>query len=228
MIRDQWLIYYLHDKELKAFLKAYARGKLIDIGCGGKPYQDLYSPYVSYCFGVDHKDSLHGLSRVDVAATAYVLPLRNCSVDTALSTAVLEHLEEPAKALAEIFRILKPGGILIISAPLFWRLHEVPRDFYRYTEYGLRYLLTKTGFQIVQLKPLSGFWVMLGAQLVSYLRKCAGHFSRPIVLFVRLLEQCIQIVSFILNSIHKDETFTLTYMVVARKALGKKGCTGGT
>ena len=218
MIRHNWLVYYLHDKALKACLKAHAHGKLIDIGCGTKPYKGLYTPYVSYSFGVDHLEGSHGLTKVDIAATAYAVPVKDRSFDTILLTAVLEHLEEPAKALVEICRILKPGGTLILSVPLFWHLHEEPRDFYRYTKHGLRYLLKKADLQILELKPLSGFWVTFGIELAYYLRKTTSHFGRPLIWLGIILGHCMQILSLIIDSIHKDEPFTWAYLVVAGKA----------
>jgi len=218
MIRHNWLVQYLHDKALKAFVKEHAHGKLIDIGCGTKPYEELYTPYVTYSLGVDHTESIHGLSRIDVAATAYAIPVKEASFDTVLLTAVLEHLEEPETALTEMFRILKPGGTLILSVPLFWHLHEEPRDFYRYTKYGLSYLLTKAGFKTLQLKSLSGFWVTFGAEFVSYLSKTMSHFGGPFIWLGIVLGHGVQIMSLILDSIHKDESFTWAYLVVAGKA----------
>ncbi len=204
-------------KHLRHALREHAHGKLIDIGCGTKPYEELYAPYVSYSLGLDHKESLHGLSRVDVAATAYAIPVEGASFDTALLTAVLEHLEEPQNALTEISRILKPGGTLILSVPLFWHLHEEPRDFYRYTQHGLSYLLTKAGFRILELIPLSGFWVTFGIELAYHLRKIASHFGRPLIWVETIFGHCIQIVSLMLDRIHKDESFTWSYLVVAEK-----------
>lgn len=91
------------------------------------------------------------------------------SVDTILCTSVLEHLELPWKAIKEMNRILKSNGCIVDTVPLFWHLYEEPRDFYRYTKYGLKYLFEKNGFEIVELKPLSDFWVTFGQELVYYL-----------------------------------------------------------
>ncbi len=66
-------------------------------------------------------------------ATAYEIPLEDGSFDTVLMTEVLEHLEEPARGLAEAGRLLRPGGKLILTTPFMWPLHEEPRDFFRYS-----------------------------------------------------------------------------------------------
>jgi len=121
--------------------RAHARGRLLDVGCGEKPYAPLFRDLVDEHVGVDHPESIHPLSAVDVLATAYDIPLEDASFDTVLMTEVLEHLEEPARAIAEARRLLRPGGNLILSTPFMWPLHEEPRDFFRYSPHGLRHLL---------------------------------------------------------------------------------------
>jgi len=63
--------------------------------------------------------------------------------------------------------VLKRGGFALYSVPFIWHLHEEPRDFFRFTKYGLAHLFTKVGFEVVELRALSGFWVTFGA-LLSY------------------------------------------------------------
>jgi ubiquinone/menaquinone biosynthesis C-methylase UbiE len=117
--------------------------------------------------GVDHPDSPHAPTAVDVTATAYEIPLPDGSFDTVLMTELLEHLERPGAALAEAFRLLQPGGKLILTTPFIWTLHEEPRDFFRYSPYGLRYLLEDAGFTAAEVTPLSGQWSTLSL-LASY------------------------------------------------------------
>ncbi len=141
--------------------RSHARGRLLDVGCGTKPYAPLFAPYVDEHVGVDHPDSPHALTAVDVLATAYEIPLESASFDTALLTEVLEHLERPEHALREVLRLLRPGGAVIVTTPFLWPLHEEPRDFFRYSEYGLRHVLEAAGFERVEVTPLSGQWTTL-------------------------------------------------------------------
>ncbi len=141
---------------------AHVTGRLLDIGCGVKPYESMFAPYVTEHVGVDHPDSPHSSTAVDVLATAYDIPLPDASFDTILMSEVLEHLEEPADALAECFRLLRPSGKILVSVPMVWTLHEEPRDFYRFTPYGLQHLLSGAGFEVVDLVPLGGQWLTLG------------------------------------------------------------------
>ena len=143
-----WLICYLTDAKYMAYCdkEHYIKGRLIDIGCGTKPYRDLLVPFVTEHIGVDHEETFHDKSNIDRFGTAYDIPYEAESFDSALCTAVLEHLEEPEQALRECHRVLKPGGVAIYSVPFIWHLHEEPRDFYRYSKYGLKYLFEKVGF----------------------------------------------------------------------------------
>ena len=210
-----WLVHRIHDAALRIALQQYACGVLVDIGCGKKPYQTMTEGLVTTHIGLDHPGSFHSKSQVDILATAYETSLADNSVDTVLCTVVLEHLECPQDALNEFFRILKPGGYLILSAPLFWHLHEEPRDFYRYTKHGLSHLFTTADFEIVEIKPLSGFIVTFGQELVYVLNQLRrGPLRYP----VALVQTIIQASAFWLNRWDWSYGFTWAYLAVAKKA----------
>ena len=212
------LVNTIHDHSLVSFASRYLSGSLIDIGCGIKPYKDLLEPYVTEHIGVDHKDTIHDKSNIDLFGTAYQIPVENATFDSAICTAVLEHLEEPEKSLHECFRVLKFGGIAVYSVPFIWHLHEEPRDFYRFTKYSLKYLFEKVGFEIVELKALSGFWVTFGQEFIYYLwRFRAGGKLNPIWWIIPLIGAVIQGISYLLDKIDHPESFTWMYRVVVRK-----------
>lgn len=215
-----WLVYKIGDKFLRNLLPKYVKGKLVDIGCGEKPYANIIKPYVTEHIGVDHQDTLHDKSNVDRIGTAYDIPGKDGEFDSAICTAVLEHLEEPDKAIKEVNRVLKKGGYAIYTVPLFWHLHEEPRDFYRYTKYGLKYLFEKNGFEIVELRALSGFWVTFGQEFVYYLwRFRKGGQLNPLWWIIPPIGTFIQGMSYLLDKIDRPEAFTWMYLVVARKKI---------
>lgn len=210
------LIYSIHDRELKRHAAKYFRGRLLDIGCGTKPYKNLLAPYVTEHVGVDHEDTRHNRSNVDFFGTAYEIPVDDQSFESAICSAVLEHLEEPELALRECYRVLKPSGIAIYTVPFIWHIHEAPRDFYRYSKYGLKYLFEKVGFEIMEIEALSGFWVTFGQLFVYNLYRLN---KGPLRWFriIDVLGLVIQGISYGLDKIDKTEKWTWMYLVVARR-----------
>ena len=210
------LVNHVLDLELKRFASLYLHGRVLDIGCGTKPYKQLLAPFLTEHVGVDHEATLHDKSDIDLFGTAYHVPVENGSFDCAICTAVLEHLEEPEQALRECYRVLKPGGVAIYSVPFIWHLHEEPRDFYRFSKHGLKYLFEKVGFEIIELKALSGFWVTFGQMFVYYLYR----FNRGPFRWFRVIEilgLLIQGFSYFLDKLDKTEQWTWMYMVVTRR-----------
>lgn len=129
--------------ERRQEISRYVHGILLDIGSRDKSYENMIKPYVTQHLGLDQPNTCHDKSKIDLFETAYNIPINDESFDTILCTAVLEHLEEPDKAIEEANRVLKRSGYALYTVPLFWHLHEEPRDFYRYTKYGLMYLFDK-------------------------------------------------------------------------------------
>ncbi len=210
-----WLVHRIMDRHLARQAARHARGRLLDIGCGEKPYRTLFAPYVTEHVGLDHTGTQHARDAIDLYGFADAIPVEAQSFDTVLCTAVLEHLEEPAAAVAEMHRVLRNSGIAMVTAPLFWHLHEEPQDFFRYTKYGLLYLFEKAGFDIQEIVPLSGFVVTFGQELVYFLHQTwLGRRLRPLTV---LLGSLIQTVAFILGKVDPSQDFTWMYLVVARK-----------
>jgi SAM-dependent methyltransferase len=221
MAQRNWLVYHLHDRALAAAAKSHARGRLIDIGCAHKPYAEMFAPHVTEHVGVDHGQTQHADAAPDVEAGAYDIPLPDASFDTALCTSVLEHLEEPEAALRECFRLLRPGGCAIYSVPFIWHVHEAPRDFYRYSPFGLRYLFEKAGFEIIELTPLSGFWVTFGQLLTYklYMYKKHSAILRTIPI-IDGLGWLIQRAALLLDRVDHAEIWAWMHLVVAKKPEG--------
>jgi SAM-dependent methyltransferase len=211
-----WLVYKIHDEELLEAVSKYARGKLLDIGCGEKPYKEMVAPYVDQHIGIDHKNTLHTKSNIDRFGTAYDIPAEDNEFDSVLCTNVLEHLEKPEEALRECYRILKRKGIAIYTVPFIWHLHEEPRDFYRFSKYGIKYLFEKVDFEIVELKALSGFWVTFGQLFVYNIYRFNKNPLRWLGV-IPLIGLAIQGFAYLLDKVDKAEQWTWAYIVVARK-----------
>lgn len=213
-----WLIFRLIEPALEESLQRYARGRLLDVGCGEKPYAALVAPWVDAHLGLDHPGSPHGSAGVDLSGTADAIPAGDASFDTVLCTDVLEHLEEPARALAEAFRVLAPGGHGIYTVPHIWHLHEEPRDFYRFTKHGLRHLFESAGFEVVELRALCGFIATFTQEAMYYVWRFAPS-SRwhPLRWLLHGFVFVAQRLAWWLNRFDRSEEFTAEYLVVVRK-----------
>ena len=126
----------------------YVRGRLLDVGCGMRPYEKTFFSAATEYVGADY---LSDRSRPDVMCSALGLTFPDNSFDTVASTEVLEHVPDPLLAAREMSRVLKPGGHLILSTPLFWPRHEVPYDFFRYPYDGILYIVEKSGLKLTKL-----------------------------------------------------------------------------
>jgi SAM-dependent methyltransferase len=209
-----WLVMRRAGAQIEAAAACHFRGSLLDIGCGEKWKSDLIGRYVEHYIGVDHADTFHDRSAIDRIGSAYALPAADGEFDCVLCTAVLEHLEEPEKALGEVWRVLKPGGMAVFTAPLIWHLHEEPRDFFRFTQYGINYLFAKVGFELIEIKALSGFWVTFGSEFNYYLNSFGWGFFRPVI---SLCTAFNNLVFLALEKLHRNEKWTWMYLVIARK-----------
>jgi SAM-dependent methyltransferase len=131
---------------------------------------------------------------------------------------VLEHVPEPSKGVSEIYRILKPVGTLLLSAPHLSRLHEEPHDFYRYTKYGPTHLLEMATFRQIEVNPCGGILCFVGHQISTLLVGSTWHI--PVVKHVvfSLNKWLITKPAFWLDTItDRKKGFALGYVVAATK-----------
>lgn len=144
----------------------YVRGKLLDVGCGRRPYQATYFSRADSYLGADY---LTDRSQPDVVASAMDLPFENNSFDTVACTEVLEHVPEPLRALKEMQRVLTHDGHLILTVPMHWPRHEIPYDFWRFPYDGLLHLLEESQFELVKLFNRGRSYAFLG-QVVQHIQ----------------------------------------------------------
>lgn len=161
--------FYLARKALLNHLVPLAprlKGRLLDVGCGRKPYQALFTSLSDYVgMEIDTPATRAGGS-ADFFYTGHAFPFPAESFDSVFCSQVLEHVFNPDEFLEEIRRILKPGGQFLLTVPFVWDEHEQPFDYARYSSFGLKHLLLRCGFRVVlQQKTLPDIRVLF--QLVN-------------------------------------------------------------
>ncbi len=168
--------------------RAWARGRLLDIGCGNQPYRELFIPFIREYVGLD-RDWRE--SQPDVMGDALWLPFPAETFDTVLMIQVLEHLPDPLGAMGEVRRVLKRGGRVILTAPQYWRVHEEPHDYYRFTRFGLAHLAQQNGLRVLQVKAQGGAWALAGQALANTIsaRRVLHHLTPVVNLLFRACER---------------------------------------
>lgn len=214
-----WLAKKLLNDKVRVHLDNL-HGTVIDLGCGTRPYEADILTRADYYIGVDWGNTLHGL-KADIAADLNKsLPFADKTADCVITFEVIEHLSEPGTMLSEAYRILRSEGVLLLSAPFQWWVHEAPWDYQRFTSYGLEYQLRKAGFDSIDVTETSGFWSMwvlkLNYQLARLIRG-----PRPLRFILRALLipfwGATQMLAPIMDRYWHEKNETAGYFVIARR-----------
>ena len=152
--------------EAAAAGERYGRFRLLDVGCGPKPYYPFFAPYASEYVGVDVVDNPAAELRGPVEA----LPVPDASFDLVLCSQVLEHCDDPPQAVRELRRVTRPGGRVLASTHGVQVYHPSPVDLWRWTHAGLERLFTQNAaWSSVAVRPSSGTTACLGMLVSIYI-----------------------------------------------------------
>jgi SAM-dependent methyltransferase len=191
----------------------YAGKEILDVGCGIKPYRALFADAERY-IGIDLPNS----GKIDVAGSALLLPFKAASFDTVLCNEVLEHVPEPSTLMLEVARVLRPGGTLILTTPQTWGLHLEPYDFYRYTKYGLTYLATKNGLEVIEISPTCGMWATWSQRFADTVIYTYGvKFPRWLKTLISIGLAPVLLAGYGLDRLFGKRGDTLDNLLIARK-----------
>jgi len=157
--------------------------RLLDVGCGQKPYEPLFTPYVAAYVGVDPVDN----PRAELRGAVEALPVDDGSFEVVLCNQVLEHADDPAQALRELFRAVAPGGRLLLTTHGTQVYHPSPVDYWRWTHAGLEKILRDNGeWASVSVTPASGTTACIAMLLNIYIDLAArrahlGALAKPVI-----------------------------------------------
>jgi SAM-dependent methyltransferase len=172
---------------LRAWLEAEAvrahtdlgRYRVLDVGCGFKPYEPLFAAYADAYVGVDSGDH----AAPDLVGTAEAIPVEDATFDVVICSQVLEHVDDPAQVVAELHRVTAPGGRVLASTHGVQVYHPSPQDLWRWTHAGLGRLFERNAsWSSVTVTPGAGTTATLGLLIAVYLDLLFQHLHvRPLV-----------------------------------------------
>ncbi|MEN9612901.1 MAG: hypothetical protein RLZZ628_3715 [Bacteroidota bacterium] len=199
----------------------HIKGNILDVGCGQKPYKNLFK-YSSY-IGIEVEQAGHDHTKedVDFFYDGKHIPFEAGRFDAAITSQVLEHVFTPDLFLTEIHRVLKPNGTLLLTVPFVWDEHEQPFDYARYSSFGLKSLLQNNGFEIItHIKSLNNFNVISQLINIYIFKKTIGLRFNPIanLLATTLFNAWLNLLGSLLGWIlPKNDDLYLDNIVIARK-----------
>ncbi len=230
-----WLVERLHREVVTDSVMTHARGRLLDVGCGSRPFLQLLADHSTRAFGVEIDRQRYGRVRAesgerlvaetesnedvpqpDAWADGLRLPFDDCIFETVVSFQVLEHVPKPSVLMAEMCRVLTPGGTLVLTAPHIWGIHEEPHDYFRFTPFGLRHLAESAGLTVEQVTPLAGYWVTHAARFCQYLRQFEKIGLHPLT---RPLMAISQLTCMLLDRVHPVYSDAWNHLLIARRTV---------
>lgn len=208
--------------------------RVLDAGAGSCPYRVHFKhcEYRTQDFAQLQDEQLRGGSygRIDYVSDIGAIPVETASFDAILCAEVLEHVPEPLKAVAEFARILRPGGRLILTAPLGSGVHQEPYHFYGgYTEYWYRKFLSEAGFGEVSVNANDGSFMAYAQESVRFVRMTRpGRLGMPVLAEIAwapawlacaaLLGALVPLACRALDRFDRERRFTIGYHVTATRA----------
>jgi SAM-dependent methyltransferase len=194
------------------------RGPLLDVGCGTKPYRQLFSDDTYVGLDIDSQSS-RARGTADVYYDGSRFPFDDAQFRSVLCNQVLEHVFNPQEFLAEIHRVLVAGGKLLLTVPFVWDEHEQPYDYARYSSFGLKALLEQHGFRIVRHQKLladaSVIFQLFNAYLFKTMHTRSTFFN---MIVTAIILGPVSLLGLVLGALlPKNEDLYLDQLVVAER-----------
>jgi len=204
---------------IKNISSKFIGGKLLDVGCGSKPYEHLFN--VEEYIGIDVEISghNHSESKIDKFYDGIHIPYSNNEFNWVFSSEVFEHVFNLDQLLIEINRVLSSGGKLAFTCPFVWEEHEQPYDYARYSSFALKYIMEKHGFEVESFHKSSSYFESLMQLLAMYIyQNCLPNNKYLKILLIPFFVTPFNILGSLLGKIlPKDNGLYLSNIVVAVK-----------
>jgi SAM-dependent methyltransferase len=208
------------DDQLMVFASgAHPGDRVLDAGAGEGRHARFFKGvrYVGVDSGIGDKRWNYG--GLDAFADLAALPFLDASFAACINIVTLEHVREPQRVVCEIARALVPGGRLLLVVPHEWEVHQQPSDFFRYTRYGVEYLLRHAGFTAIAIEPMGGYFRLMARRLLNGLQFASGGLRSILFVPVALFVVPIALILPLLDFLDRDRDFTLGYVCTAVKGV---------
>lgn len=201
---------------INGYIQKYAKGAILDAGAGRLALKFLLLPKASAYYSIDNYVARKEL---DMVGDLNSLPFKRETFDTIVCSQVIEHTPTPEGVIKNLALALKDGGILILSAPHMSYLHGEPHDYYRYTKYGLAYMLEKNGFKILEISAAGSIFSFLFTPFSDFM--LSYTYGIPVIFqaIFFLNSICARIISKIDMAVFKNSIMPLNYIVAAQKGV---------
>jgi SAM-dependent methyltransferase len=160
-----------YEKAIPPYLKEGDKYKILDYGCGVKPYEYIFENYIEQYVGIDVGTNPNADIIIQPGEN---LNYKNDYFDFIISSQVLEHVENVEQYMNECFRVLKKGGYVFLSTHGTWQYHASPYDFNRWTYIGLKNLLEKHNFEVIEYIPILGQLALTSQLRLSFYNSFAN------------------------------------------------------
>ena len=192
---------------------------VLDAGAGECQYAEQFSHCryiaVDLAVGEIHWD----YSCLDAQADLANLPFPDNSFGAAINIVVLEHISDPQAALKELARVLRPGAPLFMVVPQEWGVHQDPYDYFRYTKFGLKWILEHAGFNDFSIESVGGFFTLLGRRLLDSILYFQRGWRWLLLPLVAPVAGLLGLLLPLLDFLDRDKKTTLGYTCVAKKTV---------
>jgi SAM-dependent methyltransferase len=206
------------ERELLGFARSLEPGgRLLDAGAGEGRHGSLFEGQWYVAVDLTVGDKAWNYSKLDAVADLRALPFSDASFAAAINIVTLEHIREPGLALKEIARTLRPGGRILLAIPQDWEVHQAPHDFFRYTRYGIRYLLEQAGLEPVRIQPAGGYFRLLSRRLLNGIQFFKGGWRWLLFLPAAACLGPPALLLPLFDPLDADKNFTLGYICEAKR-----------
>jgi len=206
-----------YERTIPKLLKSGNKYKIMDYGCGARPYEHLFEGYIDEYTGVDVGEN----PKADILIEpGEKLKFEDNSFDFVLSSQVLEHVKDFDDYMKECYRVLKPGGCLLLSTHGTWQYHASPYDYNRWTCMGLKYLLERHGFEVTESIPILGQFAVTSQLRLSFYNSVAnmiGVAGKILLAPIALIYQFKMMIEDALTPQRVKERDSAIFLLVGRK-----------